>query len=412
MRILHVNPTFGSLGGTEGYLHQLVRDQAARGHQPHVAAEGLVRLGPDDVAPPLYRLDDISTIEWTGREEESARRLREIVSDARAQVIHLHNVMNAALVKDACLLRPTIRFVHDHTLFCPGLNKEYADGGLCSQPMGEHCLERYDGAGCCGLRYPTKAEAEYRVKLTRELLDAHRSVDRFVVASRYMRSELMRAGIRRGRIAVIPLYAEAPPAAPVADSPPLVVTVCRMVHPDKGVATLLAALAAVHVPYRALLLGEGPDRGFFERLAQELGLRDTVEFLGAVPRARVLEILSGARVVAFPSMWNEPFGIVGLEALALARPVVAFQVGAVPEWLTPQLGRLVPRGDVAGFASALSHLLASPEEARALGRGGPKRVRRRFSKRAHLFALERTYFRARVRRGARFLLGRLWARLS
>jgi glycosyltransferase involved in cell wall biosynthesis len=410
VKILHVNPAFGLVGGTESYLLQLIRDLQERGHELQVAAEKVVGLEPLAAPVPVHSLEGISALELEGREEDSARRLQQIVDDTGVQVIHLHNVMNARIVESACRLRPTIRFVHDHTLFCPGLNKEYADGGLCVQPMGAHCLERYQGAGCQCMRFPTLAEASHRLELSQRLLRAHQPVDRFMVASRYMRSELVSIGIRRTRIVVNPLYVELPSDPPAGDTPPTVVAVCRMVHPDKGVAALLAALARVSVPYRALLVGEGPDLAFLQEQARELGLASDVEFLGAVPHARTLEIIGRARVVALPSMWNEPFGSVGLEAMARARPVVAFDVGAVREWLTPGVtGRLVARGDVEDFARALSELLASPERARELGRRGPELVGKRFSKRAHLGALERAYMRVRVTHCARTLLRRLWA---
>jgi glycosyltransferase involved in cell wall biosynthesis len=410
VRILHVNPAFGLVGGTESYLLRLVRDLQERGHELHVAAERLVGLEPLAASVPFHPLENISALEVEGREEDSARRLQQIVDDTGVEVIHLHNVLNARIVETAGRLRPTIRSVHDHTLFCPGLNKEYADGGLCARSMGRHCLRRYRGAGCQCLRFPTLAEASHRLDLSRRLLRAHRSVGCFAVASRYMRSELVRVGIRRTRIVVNPLYIELPSDPPAGNTPPTVIAVCRMVHPDKGVAVLLAALALVSVPYRALLVGDGPDLAFLQERARELGLAGDVEFLGAVPHARTLEIIGRATVVAFPSMWNEPFGIVGLEAMARARPVVAFDVGAVREWLRPGVtGCLVARGDVEAFARALSELLASPERASELGRRGPALVGERFAKREHLGVLEQAYARTRATYRARGLLRRLWA---
>jgi hypothetical protein len=166
----------------------------------------------------------------------------------------------------------------------------------------------------------------------------------------------------------------------------------RLAHPDKGVEPLLEALAALRVPFEARIVGEGPDRARFESRRSDLGLEDRVEFAGAVSHDQVPEALSRARVVAVPSMWNEPFGIVGLEAMACGRPVVAFDVGAVGEWLIPgETGLLVDRGDVNGLSLALQRLLEDDALADRLGAAGRRRAITAFGQAAHLESLQQIY---------------------
>ena len=132
MKILHINYTFGVVGGTESHLYKLIGDLAERGHTSEVAAEKDLT---DGTVARFHELPEVAAYDrhWRWRH---GRRLKRIVRLVQPDLIHIHNTLNAGVVKLAARLRPAIRFVHDHTVFCPGLNKEYADGGLCDQPMG------------------------------------------------------------------------------------------------------------------------------------------------------------------------------------------------------------------------------------------------------------------------------------
>jgi len=100
-------------------------------------------------------------------------------------------------------------------------------------------------------------------------------------------------------------------------------------------------------------------------------------------------------VVVVPSRWPEPFGIVGIEAMAHGRPVVAFGVGGIPEWLTDGVGGfVVPPADVATMAGRIVSVLANPAEAEAMALRGRARVLRDFSEEAHLAKLVPLYERA------------------
>src|SRR5207237_990381 len=107
-----------------------------------------------------------------------------------------------------------------------------------------------------------------------------------------------------------------------------------------------------------------------------LGWLDGTELAGAYARARVL---------ALPSVWPEAFGLAGLEAVAHGLPVVASDVGGIPEWLDAgQSGELVPPGDATALADALAGLLGDPERADRLGAMGRSRASSNFSIDAHL----------------------------
>jgi glycosyltransferase involved in cell wall biosynthesis len=148
---------------------------------------------------------------------------------------------------------------------------------------------------------------------------------------------------------------------------PLVLFVGRLV-PGKGLPQLVDAFAEVHgrlAAARLAVLGEGPLRGDLVARAAERGIGPHVQVVGEVPYEQVPLWMQAADVFTLPSE-AEGFPNVVREALACGRPVVATAVGDVPRVVTPDVGRLVRVGDVAGLADALlSALQARWETERA-----------------------------------------------
>jgi glycosyltransferase involved in cell wall biosynthesis len=125
----------------------------------------------------------------------------------------------------------------------------------------------------------------------------------------------------------------------------------------KGVGTLLEAFARLSADGwngTAILYGDGPDRRDFEAQADRLGLLHQVHFPGASP-AR--EAFSTGRVLAVPS-WAESLPYIVLEAAAASVPVVATNVGGIPEIFGPDAGDLIAPRDVAALAGALDRACA------------------------------------------------------
>jgi glycosyltransferase involved in cell wall biosynthesis len=121
---------------------------------------------------------------------------------------------------------------------------------------------------------------------------------------------------------------------------------------------------------RLLMIGDGPQRTAWEQLASLRGVPWTAS--GWLTGDDRWTALRQATVLALPSTWPEPFGLVGLEAAALGIPAVAFDVGGIREWLRPGVnGHLAPADPprASGLAAALVRVLADPEQLHAAGRG-------------------------------------------
>ncbi|MFQ5847666.1 MAG: glycosyltransferase [Candidatus Methylomirabilales bacterium] len=172
---------------------------------------------------------------------------------------------------------------------------------------------------------------------------------------------------------------------------PVVASVGRFVA-YKGYGQLLegARLIQMTMPgVHWLLVGDGELRGELEEQCRSLGVEGHVHFTGW--REDIPDILALCDLFVLPSL-GEHFGRVLIEAMAMARPVVATDAGGVPEIVNDgHTGILVQPGDPSGLASAILWLLEHPKRSKEMGAAGRKRVIEHFSIETHVRGVENVY---------------------
>ncbi len=176
------------------------------------------------------------------------------------------------------------------------------------------------------------------------------------------------------------------PAAPAA-APFVVLCVCRL-YPRKRVGVLLDAAARLRAPIPELevrIVGRGPEEARLKRRARELGIERTVRWLGDVSQAKLAREYQACHVFCLPSI-QEGFGIVFLEAMAAARPIVAARAAAVPE-VVPD-GLLVEPESAEALAAGIARLHSDPALCRALGEQGSRAVEQYDARRVAALFLE------------------------
>ena len=162
--------------------------------------------------------------------------------------------------------------------------------------------------------------------------------------------------------------------------PPYVLFVGRVTD-QKGIFHLLQAAGQLPAGVQVVLCASAPDTPEIEeRLRQAVRQHANVVWINAmVPVEQVVELYSHAAVFVCPSVY-EPFGLINLEAMACETPVVASAVGGIVEVVDDgKTGVLVPPGRPDALGAALRRLLDDPEQGRAMGRAGRRRVEERFS---------------------------------
>ena len=392
MRILLANDARQGAGGVESYLATLAPHLEARGHDVALLyGSSSSETGPTRV---------VTGESWSVADEGLDRAMKGVRA-WRPDVCFSHNMrtleVDERLVSERHGWR-TFKMMHGYFGTCVSGHKAFSVPHLepCTRICGAGCLAYYLPRKCGQLR-PHVMAAQYRwARRQQRLFPLYGGI---VVASDHMHREYLRYDIPAGRVHKIPLFstiASGPldSTAARADARLDVVFLGRMT-PLKGVEALVRALphaaTALGRPVTALLAGDGPERQRLQDFVRELADDGfTAEFPGWIDGAARAVILSRAALAVIPSIWPEPFGLVGLEAAAFGVPSVAFDVGGIREWLTDGVnGRLVDlAGGPAALGATIARVLGDSEEHSRLSMGA-RAAGARFAVESHITTLER-----------------------
>ncbi len=217
------------------------------------------------------------------------------------------------------------------------------------------------------------------------LVRAARRADAAVAISRDTAEEVRRlAGVMP---AVIPYGVGLSPQAAAGPTPAdgrfTVLFVGRLVE-RKGVRVLLDAMAQLGA-CRAVIVGDGPERGNLEAYAAALGVGERVSFRGRISAAELAQAYATAQAFVLPAVVDqrgdtEGLGVVLLEAMSHGVPVVASRIGGITDIVEDgNTGLLVAPGDARQLAAAVQRLAEDITLARRLGEAGRRLVQERFS---------------------------------
>lgn len=389
MHILFVNEILGWFGGVEQYVVDTAVGLRARGHHCTLAYARPQGRDPKGYARAFDRV--LPTTDLGSADRLSEKCFVGLAGDLKPDVIFIHRVDNVGFGL-ACVGEGrvgetrVVRMVHDHDLCCPRRHKYFAHNHrICRYPAGWRCW--LDGAFIA--RGPEGQLRLVSIPARIREMRRNRELDGLLVGSEAMRRELEINGFPASRVHVVPPVIPLPrvEAAP----PPTgrrVLYVGQLIR-GKGVDLLLRALKDVGGEWRADIVGTGNAADELKEMARGLGLAGRVNFTGWVDHDRLAEFYTESRVVVVPSRWPEPFGLIGLEAANFARPVAAFAVGGIPDWLDDgRTGLLAPEQDTAALGRAIGRLLDEPGLAGEMGRRARQETLARFSLEAALDRLE------------------------
>lgn len=389
MRLLFVHERFGAFGGAEANVLATASELKRRGH-----TLGLVHgthTGREEEAWRETFADRFSLEAARGPEA-----LRGALAIFRPDVVFLHKLADLDVVEalTTCGV-PVVRMVHDHDLYClRGYKYNPLNRQICTRAASAFCVFPCGGtvARNAGGSFPL-AWVSYSAK--RREIALNRRFHRLIVASDFMKAELVQNGFTADRIEIhapVPRSAEHAFRCTFGERNRIVYA--GQVIRGKGVDILLEALAKVRVSFECVIIGDGNHRMHCAQHAARLGLTDRVKFTGFLPQAEIANHYREASVAVMSSVWPEPFGAVGLEAMRCGLPVVAFDAGGIREWLIDGWnGFLVPWMDRTRYAAAVEELLRDKALARKMGEHGRQWVGERFGFPKYISGLEDLFTR-------------------
>ncbi len=297
----------------------------------------------------------------------SARRsLVRVLDEFRPDVVHVKMFLwqLSPLILGPLYDYPSIYHAVVYKPICPTGWKMLPDGTRCEAQPGLPCL-------CDGCLTPQS----WTVFMVQNLLWRRDmgAFDTLVTTSFAMKERLEAEGL--GPFRIIPNGCEEREARPPLGSEPRLAYAGRL-SAEKGVDTLLRAFKRLlgHIPGARLeIVGDGPLRDRLQELARRLGINDDVDFAGPLPTTEMERRLETAWVQAVPSKWDEPFGMVAIEAMMRGTAVLASNGGGLRDIVrNGETGLLVAHNNVAAWASALTHLLSDRDRCEAMGAAGRK----------------------------------------
>lgn len=362
MKILVVNTLYHPtlFGGAERVVQSLAEGMLEAGHQPTVVTLGTEPGVRSDVVggvpvhyvglrnlywpfPADQRVGFVKPV-WHAidtRNPAMGRALARLIDVERPDVVHTHNLMGFSTGAWAVAARrrvPIVHTLHDYYLLCPK-SSMFADG--------ENCASQH--LSCAIFSRPrVRASAHVGAVL---------GVSRFVLDRHLAFGAFPHAVLRD--VAYNPYDAPSPPPMP-APRPVLRVGYLGRLDPSKGIEHLLDACAALPAGgWELHVAGAGP--ADYELALRARARGRPVQFVGHVHTESFLPSID---VLVVPSLWNEPLGMVAVEAFAAGVPVIASLRGGIPELVTERTGWLFDPAEPAELTAILSRLIDDPQRAR------------------------------------------------
>ncbi len=398
MKILLIARIWGEGGGVETYLMGLVKSLIRRGHKV------IVLYGSKGAVPMKEKLCINGEYFMPGLNEypkgdgcKEIEQVKEIIRNEGIDIVYVDEIRNYILLEELVSHICVVTMLHGCMITCirHGTKTFYLSKQICKYGFGINCFLHG-----CFMNHPREWGQRpiiSNVANARRRMRAYRKIETVLVASHYMKKELLKNGFKDRQIAVLSYSINRIPELAEIDLTYTNNTVLFVGRIDryKGVDILLKALSLIGFKYKCVIAGDGPYLERCKRLCKSLHLENNVEFLGWVYNDDLFKLYSQANVVVVPSIWAEPFGIVGIEAMSFARPVVAFNVGGIPEWLEHgKTGFLVERSDYQDMADKITRFLSNDSLSREMGINGYDECLKRFNEKDYIEQLEKVFVSA------------------
>ena len=323
----------------------------------------------------------------TADNARSAAEVEKIVAEFKPDVAHIHNTLP---LLSPSIYKPlkragvkVIQYLHNYRLVCPA-------GTLFRD--GKHCQLCVDGTLAPAVEYRCWSQSKMATLAVTRMLERHRraktwhrDVDLFVALNGYMRDVFVDKGVVPAEKIVVQGNLSAAVSVHAIVPGEGFIFVGRLV-PEKGLRDFMFAALRLSCegPTAIAIAGEGPlseEEALFgprgDYLADENGhevtmpFNGTVDWLGQIGQRAVIDRIAASRALVFPSVWQEPFGLSIIEAMALSKPVIASRVAGpkdiVQEGVT---GLLFEPGNVDELAACMKRLQENPDLAVQLGQAG------------------------------------------
>jgi glycosyltransferase involved in cell wall biosynthesis len=347
----------------------------------------------DDLKTPFQKVKSVLKPFYNFNAE---RQFKEFLKQTQPDIVHfgsIHWHLSPAVIQPCLDLNiPTVMTLRESRFICPA--------GTLLKGNGEYCKE----VSCLkhGAWQAVKNKC-YEKSLAKSLIVASEfsfrklhqlfyKIDQFICPSQALADLVQEAGIESKRITIIPNFVDDSwLTESLLSTPGEYFFYAGRLSKEKGVDIFLQALALINPAYPVIIAGSGPEQETLEKLSHELGLSQ-IKFMGAIPSNELMTLYKNALATILPCNWFENFPRSVLESLSMGTPVIASDIGGIPEMVIHhETGLLVEPGNIDALASALSYSIKNPQKLKQLGIQGHETVKACFNENEYLKNTINTY---------------------
>jgi len=380
MKVLLVHDFFDGLGGAEQIVQATKTLLEEEGHSVLLYAPA--RPGP--LAGRVFSIRHYFSI---------LKEIRKFEPD----IMHAHNIyrnVSAAVLLAAYHMKvPIVMTLHDFQIVCPKTSLVKENLLPCESGFGYQCFY----SSC----YPRKPFNTLYQGLKSLKLSLHRFIILKTVRHFFSPSVCLMDWTRKNlgvsNITLLPNFVlsdREPSSKPLKNNTFLFI---GKLTEQKGVDVLIKALAKVRpvIPgVRLKLVGDGPDEQLLKKLAADLQVSDLITFMGKLSNAKVMEEIDDALCVVIPSKYVENCSMVGIEALSRGKPIIAGNIGGLPDLVDDhETGFLVRPNDPDDLSEKIIHLMRNQALSHEMGTRARTKYLNSFSKQAYSRTLLSVYDR-------------------
>lgn len=343
--------------------------------------------------PPSINLNKFNLLESLRSvySQQAKNNINLLLNNFKPEIVHLHNIYHHLTPSILPELKkrgiPIVQTVGDYHLISPNYFM-YHDGEICEITKPNKYYKAI--AHKCVKGSYLKSLLEITEKYLYLVLGWERNyVDRFLAPSDFMRTKLIEYGIPENKVTTLPYFIDSTKYRPNYEPGKYILYFGRLSE-EKGLKVLLKVMKQLP-RIKLVIAGTGPQEEELRMMNSELGNRN-VEFVGFKSGHELLNLIENCRFTVLPSVWYEVFGLSILESFACGKPVIASNIGGMPEVIDHgENGLLVKPDNVSELSDAIDNLWKSVTRIRNMGKIGRNITEKKYNKAIHYDQIMRIY---------------------
>ncbi len=401
MKVLQINKFYYRRRGAETYMLDLIelleekQNQVSvfsMNHPENIKSEYnkyfLSNIEYGDINGMTYKdkWRSVSRVLWS---REAQKQLEKLIKDYQPKIAHIHNIYHQISPSILLTLKkhniPVIHTLHDYKILSANY-KLLVDGEIFEKSKGNKYYHEFLKKSVKN-SYSASFLGMVEMYLHKYMKVYENNVDCFISPSRFLKNKMQEWQIKPKRIEVVPNFIDANKIKPNYTKTGYLLYFGGLAE-EKGIDTLLDSLDDIGYDLSLHIAGTGPEE---ERLKKQAAGKN-VTWLGHLRGEQLAQEIAGALIVVVPSRWYENYPYSVIEAFAYGKPVIAANIGGLPELVQPgKTGWLFSPNQADLLADIIKFAIQHPEKVEQLGRQARQWVEQELSPEKHFQRIYEIY---------------------